>query len=446
MFLKLGSFEQYDGKWQAYLDGEPIGKPYAPKGTTNAMINVSMGVREITEGRHVIKLELVSDPNTVDLDWGTLISMGQVVLKEPGAGIGGGPTEVLETYDDENVLGATIKYGTVLSDIVLMNRGTGIMTGGALSSDGEQASVLGQYEGEIKEGFSVVNGTTAKYGDTVLLTSDGPLTVSVDWHLARTPVKNTPEDVEDEEDEDFNIKKPVTYMFTNAAEPRTISVYMGKDAPFTVLMDEEGTLVESTYADGMLTLTVPAGEHKFEIKGTHQCVFDQWATNILNVKTWANCTEATVYYVSCYCGENGTETFTFGEAKGHRIVAVEAKEPADYEDGWIAHYACKTCGAYFADAEGKQPLDASVVIIPRLKQPVDYTWVIWVVVGCAVLAAGATVFCILKFKYGFFGGKKKFDETDESELPADEALAEENPVEETQPEDVCADESATEKE
>lgn len=444
LFLKFGSYEQYAGKWQAYLDGEPIGEPYASYGATNAMINVSMGLHEVTEGTHVIKVELISDPNTVDLDWGTLISMGQVLLKKPGAGIGDGPTEVLETYDDENVLGATIKYGTVLSDIILMNRGTGIMTGGALSSDGEQASVLGQYEGEITEGFSVINGTTAKYGDTVLMTSDGPVTVSVDYHLARIQVKNTPEDVKDEEDEDFDIKNPRVLMFTNATEPRTISVYLGEDAPYTVMLGEE--VIESTYADGMLTMTIPAGDHKFEIKGTHRCVFDQWATKIANVKSWANCTEATVYYVSCYCGANGTETFSVGEAKGHTIVAVEAKEPTDYEDGCIAHFACRVCGAYFADAEGKQPLDASVVIIPRLKSLVDYTWIIWVVVGCAVLAAGATVFCILKFKYGFFGGKKKSDETDESELPADETLAEGNPVEETQPEDVCADESATEKE
>lgn len=442
--LKLGAFEQYGGSWQAYLDGEAIGEPYYAKANTNAMVLVPMEKVNLTAGKHTIKLVLAGDAETEDLVWGTLVSMGQVILGKEGVGMGTGPTEVLETYDDESVLGATIKYGTVLSDIILFNRGTGTMTGGALTCDGEQARVLGQYEGEIYEGFTVVNGTSAKYNDTTLLVADGKVTVAVDYHLARVPVKNTPEDVIDEEDEDFNIKKPVTLMTTTATEARTISVYVGDGAPFTVLMDE--TAVEASYADGMLTLTIPEGEHKFEIKGTHHCVFDQKVTNIGNVKSWATCTEGTVYYVSCYCGANGTETFQTDDAKGHTIVAVEAKEPTDYEDGYIAHYVCKSCGAYFADAEGKQPLDASDVILPALIQPVDYSWIIWVVVGVVGLAGIATAtLLILKFKFGIvlFGKKKSGEETDE--VPAEELQTEEVPVEETQTEEIPVAESPAEE-
>ena len=189
-------------------------------------------------------------------------------------------------------------------------------------------------------------------------------------------------------------------------------------------MTIDGEAVESAYADGLLTMTVPAGEHQIEIVGTHHCVYDRMATNILNVKSWATCTEATVYYVSCYCGKNGTETFTAGDPKGHIIVAVKAKEPTDYEDGCIAHFACKVCGAYFADAEGKQPLDASDVILPCLIQPANYSWIIWVVVGCAVVAAGATAFFLLKFKFGFFASKKKQDEDTKDEMLAEDEKAE----------------------
>ena len=335
---------------------------------------------------------------------------------------------VLETYDNENVLCATIKYGTKLSDIVLFNRGTGTITAGGLTSDGEQARILGQYQSEIKEGFTVVNGTSASYNGTTLLTSDGKVTVAVDYHLARVPVKNTPEDVEDEVDEDLNIKKPVTMLSTNATEARTISIYVGDGDPFTVTLNDEP--VESTYSNGMLTLTVPAGENKFEIRGTHKCVFDQWVTKIPNIKTWPTCTEGSVYYVSCYCGANGTETFNIDDPKGHYIVHVNAKTPQDHEDGCIEHYACKDCGAYFADAEGKYPLDASDVIIPRLIQPVDYSWIIWVAVGVVVLAGiGVATVLVLKYKFGIIlFGKKKEEESSE-ETPTEEPATDEAPEE-----------------
>ena len=50
MSLKLGAFSQYNGLWQAYLDGEPIGEPYRPKSNKNAMILVPMGKQNLTKG------------------------------------------------------------------------------------------------------------------------------------------------------------------------------------------------------------------------------------------------------------------------------------------------------------------------------------------------------------------------------------------------------------
>ena len=55
-----------------------------------------------------------------------------------------------------------------------------------------------------------------------------------------------------------------------------------------------------------VTVTVP-----------HSHVYDQEVATAAHLKTPATCTEAAVYYKSCTCGENGTETFTSGSALGH---------------------------------------------------------------------------------------------------------------------------------
>jgi len=419
--LLLGSWKNYAGKWQAYLDGKPIGDLYTAKSTKNAPVTVQMEEEPIllTAGTHQIKMVLVSDPETEDLEWGTLISMGQVILEQERSSLGQGTTEVLESYDNENVLGATVRYGLFLKDVVLFNRGTKTMTAGNLTSDADQATVLGIDEEEITEGFTMVNGTNAKFGDQVLMTADGRMDIAVDYRFAKIPVLNMEmteqelliyqEELLQKEDH-FDITKPRTRVTTSADAQRNISLLVGTDAPHVVTID--GTEVEHSYADGMISLTVPEGDHSIEILGTHYCTFDQKATNIMNIKSWATCTEGAVYYVSCYCGENGTETFVDGEPKGHNIVAVKAKEATETEEGCIAHYACKNCDAVYADAEGKQPLELSAVIIPKLeaKAPekeavADNSWIIWVAVAGGVVILAAGVLLLLKFKFGFF--KKK---------------------------------------
>ena len=49
----------------------------------------------------------------------------------------------------------------------------------------------------------------------------------------------------------------------------------------------------------------------------HAHVYDQTSTDAAHLKTPATCTEAAVYYKSCACGAEGTETFTSGSALGH---------------------------------------------------------------------------------------------------------------------------------
>jgi len=63
------------------------------------------------------------------------------------------------------------------------------------------------------------------------------------------------------------------------------------------------------------------------------------------LKTEATCTEAAEYYVSCSCGEAGTETFEYGEALGHEPgSAWEADETAHW-------HVCGRCEAEADKAE-----------------------------------------------------------------------------------------------
>ncbi len=76
---------------------------------------------------------------------------------------------------------------------------------------------------------------------------------------------------------------------------------------------------------------------------SHTHAYDQQVATKAHLKTEATCTEKAVYYVSCLCGKNGTATFTSGNALGHDIGTVSAKEPTCTEPGWAAYESCSRC-------------------------------------------------------------------------------------------------------
>ena len=87
----------------------------------------------------------------------------------------------------------------------------------------------------------------------------------------------------------------------------------------------------------------------------HTHVYDQTSTDAAHLKTPATCTEAAVYYKSCTCGENGTETFTSGSALGHdytkkvennTYLKTAASNCTEYNVYW---YACSRCDANAKD-------------------------------------------------------------------------------------------------
>jgi hypothetical protein len=77
-------------------------------------------------------------------------------------------------------------------------------------------------------------------------------------------------------------------------------------------------------------------------------VYDQEVAAEKYLKSAATCTEAAVYYKSCVCGEIGTETFTYGEANGHKLAekaeAKYLKSAATCTEAAVYYKSCSVCG------------------------------------------------------------------------------------------------------
>lgn len=393
--LEVGQTMTYSGTWDLYIDDTKI-TSYKPNGPMG-IIDIDAGYMTLEAGEHRVKIVLADTPETPF--GGTICSVGSITL-DTGEGIGDGPLKILEEYNEGDLLGARIGYGTVLNDVVVFNRGTGEISASGLTTNGQQASVIGLNGDDIAEGYAVTKGTSLKYGDVVLMTAEGPVSVAVDYTMAKFPVKN--EDTEEPVaiHEDFDIENPVYYVSTKADVATKTSINVGIHAPYTVYIN--GEVVESTHEGEMVTFVVPAGESQITITGTHQCVFNQYATNILNIKDWAGCGHANTYYVSCECGKNGTETFVDGDVKGHTTKAVKAVEATETTDGNIAHYKCTKCGKLFADKAGTQELTEAQVIIPNFgaeKQKQLIITIVCIAAGVVLVAGGAVaVIIVLKKK------------------------------------------------
>ena len=84
---------------------------------------------------------------------------------------------------------------------------------------------------------------------------------------------------------------------------------------------DEGTVtVPPTHtASGtkVYTCTVCGYQKTETLEPSAEHVFDQMNTDARYLKSEATCTEPAQYYYSCICGQIGTETFSYGEAKGH---------------------------------------------------------------------------------------------------------------------------------
>ena len=136
---------------------------------------------------------------------------------------------------------------------------------------------------------------------------------------------------------------------------------------------EEGTKhLEGSPYDETTTLDsndVIGGYTYVHIK-KHIHEYDQQSTDDRYKISDATCTDSAVYYYSCKCGEEGSETFPYGtvNAFNHpQLVKTEAKEPTYTEEGNIEYWYCESCEKYFNDAEGTQEISYEDTIIPKLQ-------------------------------------------------------------------------------
>ena len=65
------------------------------------------------------------------------------------------------------------------------------------------------------------------------------------------------------------------------------------------------------------TCTICGAQKSETLPASAEHIFDQQNTDAKYLKAAATCTSPAEYYYSCICGEKGTETFLYGEAKGH---------------------------------------------------------------------------------------------------------------------------------
>ncbi len=115
-----------------------------------------------------------------------------------------------------------------------------------------------------------------------------------------------------------------------------------------------GDTVEHTWNEGVITVepthTAP-GERTYtctvcnqtrteEVAVSSGHVFDQTVPDPKYLVSEATCTSPAQYVMSCVCGEAGTETFPYGEAKGHSFVSAWSM---DTENHWHAA-ACEHTG------------------------------------------------------------------------------------------------------
>ncbi len=84
-----------------------------------------------------------------------------------------------------------------------------------------------------------------------------------------------------------------------------------------------GTAETEACADEIINITGVSGQDcKCDICDRQLShTFDQRNDAIAYLKSEADCTTPATYYMSCICGEKGTETFTVGTAKGHSWTA-----------------------------------------------------------------------------------------------------------------------------
>ena len=86
---------------------------------------------------------------------------------------------------------------------------------------------------------------------------------------------------------------------------------------FSMFLFTSCDFIENSFGNGMNDGEQNIHTHDYSIR----------STDVIYQKSQATCTEASVYYFSCTCGEKGSETFQDGEALGHVWMREDCDNP-----------------------------------------------------------------------------------------------------------------------
>ena len=412
------------GDYQMYIDGEPYGEVYCGYAKARNVRKHSLGTVHLTAEEHTLKLVLVS---VCEKSNGKTAYIGaNSMVLTPAGTEGSAPTSAIsvqESYDTDSILGAKVGYAAGASDVILFNRGTSTISAGGVTTNGQQASVLGIIENSITEGFAVTGATKLTFNDATLMESQKAVDVSMDYTRGAASIE------------------------VHSAVDQTVRVSLGGRRYHIV--------ADNVTLDGdTLILQVKAGKNVFALECSH--IFDQDVVHIDYQKEEATCELGAVYFKSCICGEASEETFVHGEPTGHDwrdaicyapktcFVCRKTEGEAlghDWVDatcttpqtcsrcpmvGQLAlghqlsevvkdgnyYYYCSRCDKWYSDPSCEH----------EIADPNSSGLILWIVIGVVVLGAGAFILFFLLKK------KKKDDKAEETET-AEQPTATEETVE-----------------
>ena len=157
---------------------------------------------------------------------------------------------------------------------------------------------------------------------------------------------------------EMSIKLSVTYYPSNAYDP---SVVWSSKNEAVATVDSEGNVTAVAPGDCDIIGTAADGSGKID---TYTITVKDHTWNDGTVTKEATCTEDGTKVLTCThegCGKSKTVTI---KALGHNLTEVPAKAATKTEPGNINYYKCSRCGKLFTDAEGKQEIAESAVVIP----------------------------------------------------------------------------------
>jgi hypothetical protein len=232
LVLKMAKSYNY-GIYKIYIDGE-YQLTYDGYNEKVFAYDVKLGKQEVTAGEHMLKLELVGmNPKSI----GVLISVASITFGTD-RGLPENSIYTEEVYDTDKVLGAKIHHSENNVDIVLHNRGTGKITAGGVTTNGEQTTIIGLMEDGYMEGFTVVAGTSLVFNGKTLMKSASAATVSADF------------------------RGKAKYAVTTA-KAQSISLY----APYEIVgATVDGESVKYSVDGNVAKVSVPAGTHTVQLK------------------------------------------------------------------------------------------------------------------------------------------------------------------------------------